>query len=411
MYYFFKSKKDGDSKNIYPLHGQITEDGKPIMSTKSVACSRTLRSSFPEGTVFGSKVLNMTSGANPIYATSDLAVVAIDGRFASVKDYPEWDPTVFASTSMREAYEDYIKANFDDEEYKAKSKETMYEMINRTPLFSCPDVEKDGYYVDGKIWSVLMMNVLNKTNTLLFGPSGTGKTEIINEIARRLKLPIHIIDCGGVSDPQSQLLGTHRLAVDPQTGQTVSRFEYAPLCSYIQQPGIVVFDEINRCDATNLLLPLLDFRRSLAVSQAEESGLRDIPVHPDCVFFATANIGAEYTGTRPIDPALHGRFIPVRMDYMPNEEEAKMLIKRFGISSTDADMICAIASDIRNLYKKGELSTTVTTRHTINAARYIANGMPRLDAIQFVFKTPFYDGCGGYDSDEVSQIENIIIKY
>ena len=42
------------------------------------------------------------------------------------------------------------------------------------------------------------------------------------------------------------------------------------------------------------------------------------------VFFATANIGQEYTGTRALDRALHDRFCVVKLDYPPMDAEVAL---------------------------------------------------------------------------------------
>ena len=117
-------------------------------------------------------------------------------------------------------------------------------------------------------------------------------------------------------------------------------------------------DELSRAPVTtnNILFPCLDSRRMLPVEMAGGDELRSIAVHPDCVFIATANVGAEYTGTMSLDRALVGRFFPLDLDYMPLECEVQVLTKRCGILSADAENIASVAGTVRSLYGKQEIS-------------------------------------------------------
>ena len=134
----------------------------------------------------------------------------------------------------------------------------------------------------------------------------------------------------------------------------------------IQKPGVILLDELSRAPATtnNILFPCLDSRRMLPVEMAGGDELRSIPVHPDCVFVATANVGAEYTGTMSLDRALVGRFFPLELDYMPLECEVQVLTKRCGILPADAENIASVAGTVRSLYGKQEISYTISTRET-----------------------------------------------
>ena len=121
------------------------------------------------------------------------------------------------------------------------------------------------------------------------------------------------------------------------------------------------------------------------------NGMRNIKVHPDCVFVATANIGAEYTGTSQMDRALVDRFFMLELEYMDSDNEAKVLSKRCGIESSEAKIIVDTARVIRNLHTKGELSSTLSTRETLGAGRMVADGWSVLEAMERCF-LPFYEG-------------------
>ena len=90
-------------------------------------------------------------------------------------------------------------------------------------------------------------------------------------------------------------------------------FEYAKFTQDIQKLGVILLDELSRAPVTtnNVLFPCLDSLRMLPVEMAGGEDLRSIQVHPDCVFVATANVGAEYTGSMSLDRTLVGRFFPL----------------------------------------------------------------------------------------------------
>jgi hypothetical protein len=107
--------------------------------------------------------------------------------------------------------------------------------------YPCPSKESCGFAIDPELWFLLVRNVIRGENTLLMGPTGSGKTEIVKHLAKALEKEMFIQDMGTVQDAQSALLGVHRL-----NKEGVSEFEYAPFVDHIKSGGIVLLDELNR---------------------------------------------------------------------------------------------------------------------------------------------------------------------
>lgn len=267
--------------------------------------------------------------------------------------------------------------------------------------FPVPKVEDIGFQVDADKWYLMVRNALRGENTLIIGPTGCGKTEIMNHLAKAMEKELHIQDMGTVQDAQSALLGVHRLNKEGH-----SAFEFAPFVDHIKSGGIVLLDELNRAPlaANNILFPCLDGRRYLPVDVACEGCDRKVSVHPETVFFATANLGAEYSGTQAIDRALLDRFMPVELTYPKESDEIRVLMLRTGINERAATGIVRVSNEIRKQFKEQELSNAVSVRHTLQAAGLIADGFDADKALQHVILPLFEDGIGVTERSKVLSI-------
>lgn len=156
--------------------------------------------------------------------------------------------------------------------------------------------------------------------------------------------------------------------------------------------------------AANILFPCLDKRRYLPVDVAGGDSLRTVPVHKDCVFFATANLGAEYSGTTQIDRALLDRFFPVEMSYPSEAAETKVLMIRTGIDEKTAKAIVNVSKNIRDQYREQELSNVVSVRHTLAAASLIKDGFDTVGALMKVIMPLFDDSTGVSERTKVKSI-------
>lgn len=100
------------------------------------------------------------------------------------------------------------------------------------------------YKVAEGLYAVAQRNALRGVNTLLLGPTGVGKTELVANLAKELGLPLTIFDMGTMSDPIMSLVGTH--VIKMEDGKTTSHFAKSRFSEVIQQPGIILLDELSR---------------------------------------------------------------------------------------------------------------------------------------------------------------------
>lgn len=384
-FYFFKTMTDKGRSRLRALKGQVL-DGIEVDQTLNVQADKGIRSMYPIGTTFGSDTLTMAAGyyvAGKIYPLG----IARDDYKMDAHRPPE---------DLQRAYETFIGAvddaelgGFRDEEDPYETaKDSLLAKMQKNKLFNVPSIKKDGFFVDSDNWYLLLRNIQNQVNTMMIGPTGTGKTELVMLACEKLDIPCHVYDMGSMYDPVAGLLGVHRL----QKGG-VSTFDYAKFTEDISQPGVVLLDELSRAPVTtnNILFPCLDSRRTLPVEIAGGEDLRAIKVHDECTFIATANVGAEYTGTMSMDRALTGRFFPLELDYMPEKIETDVLVKRCGIDKSSASKVVSVAALVRSLYKKQELSASLSTRETLMVGELIADGWSPLRAMELVF-LPLFEG-------------------
>lgn len=384
-YYFLRTLVEEGRQRCKALIGQTFEDGAKVDSTVNVSADRALRDAYPTGTTF---VTDSLRAASKYYQAGNLYPIGIlDSDYRDPKHRP--------TEEMLRAYEIFIGATDLSDSVSPKEKESskttsksLLGKMKLNPELKIPSIGSEGFYVDSDVWYLLMRNIQNQVNTMLIGATGGGKTELVLLACKKLGISCSVYDMGSMYDPVAGLLGVHRL----QKGG-VSVFDYAKFTRDISKPGVVLLDELSRAPVTtnNILFPCLDSRRKLPVEIAGGEDLREIEVHPECCFIATANVGVEYTGTMSMDRALVGRFFPIELSYMPPEQENKVLVKRCGISISDATNIVKVANSLRNMYNKQEISSSISTRETLMVGDLVADGWDLVRAMELVL-LPLFEG-------------------
>ena len=384
-FYFFKTMADKGRNRLRPLAKQKFASGAEVSQTINVQSDKAIRTMYPLGTTFGSNLLEERAG---YYEAGTIYPLGLrDDEYVQESHRPPED--------MQRAYEEYLGISgspdgvfLHEDDVTEERTDSLLSKMMRNKTLSCPTINKDGFYVDADDWFLLIRNITNQVNTMMIGATGSGKTELVMLACKKLGIPCHVYDMGSMYDPVAGLLGVHRL----QKGG-VSTFDYSKFTEDISKPGVVLLDELSRAPVTtnNILFPCLDSRRTLPVEIAGGDDLRAVKVHDDCCFVATANVGAEYTGTMSMDRALVNRFFPLELDYMPKDKEESVLMRRCRVSASCAKHIVSVANNVRSLYMKQEISCSLSTRETLMAAELVADGWTPLRAMELVF-LPLFEG-------------------
>jgi len=237
----------------------------------------------------------------------------------------------------------------------------------------------DYFKVEKGTFEILKHNIEYGINTMLIGATGTGKTEVVANIAKVFNVPLTIFDMGTMTDPVMGLVGTHVITVE--NGVTKSEFKRSRFSELIQQPGIILLDEISRAGAmaNNLLFPCLDFRRELPMEYSFHD-TTPIPIHPQCVFFSTANMGSQYTGTHKLDRALLDRFMLIEVDSIKKEDIVATLVAEFPkITKTKINKLVNVFEKINKEHDEFKISFNLSVRHLKTIAKLVSNGFTIYD--------------------------------
>lgn len=380
-YYFLETVSVKGTFKVRAIKGQIFNDGKNVDTSLYVQSPKSIRELYPEGTIFYVTELNLSSS----------------GRFYTSKGFSR---LTYKDDEAKKEYKSLTGIDFKD----SLKKDTVLETIIKDTSLVSPSSTKDGFYMTPDNWRILVRNIKKHINTIIIGPTGSGKTSCVKEVCTRMKLPLHIFDMGSMIDPISNLLGVHRL----EEGKSI--FDYAKFTKVIQEPCVILLDELNRSSlgANNILFPCLDDRRELNIEIACGKDIRSIKIHPEVTFIATANIGVEYTGTNMIDRALLNRFFPLELDIIPDTEEINVLVKRTGVDPNIAKSIVQIANNIRSLSKKQEISTSISIRETLMISELVSDGWSIKNAMEMVY-LPIYEGTTA--EGERSTVYKTILSY
>ena len=236
------------------------------------------------------------------------------------------------------------------------------------------------YYIDNETLGILdkvhKISAKHPVNMLVAGRQGCGKSSLVRQYAAVYKRPLATFQVGILSEP-GQLFGEYAL----ENGET--KYKQFLFPQAIQTPGCVIhLEEINRPEhpkALNMLFSLLSDDRQVWM---DELGL--LNVADGVVFFATLNEGEEFIGTELLDPALRDRFYILLMDYLPNEVEREVLLKKTGVTEKQADDILGAVNELRS---NSELVIDISTRTTLMIGEMVTAQATLREAISTSLQT------------------------
>ena len=231
-----------------------------------------------------------------------------------------------------------------------------------------PTVDQ-AHVFDETLSQQVLVSLKEGEKLLLVGPTGCGKSTLVEQLAARLNWPvIRVAASGGLTE--SDLLGEWTV-VD---GGTV--FNYGFLPRAMRTGAICLIDEVDGMEPSVAfsIHQLMEDGGRLVLLQ---NGGEIIEPHPRFRLACTANSlgnGDEsglYSGTRVLNAAFLDRFAAVfRMSYMPPVQEARIVVNRApGCATVLARKLVKVAVDVRKAQDEEQVYCTFSTRRLIELAR------------------------------------------
>jgi len=377
---YFEEKTNLVLKNIFPI-----QKGKEYKMSTTASADVKVKSVSHPTPVAVRRELEAISEVKGLFALVNITYAAVNQKSSPAK------VAVTMDESIARRVADVLATNGALVEVVASGTDNvLYTPTGKVVEAKKPEVAKaaavgktvvePGYFYVPQILSDIsrVVSALSKlpdfrsVSMLISGPSGWGKTAFCEPLAKALGLTVEYFDMSIVLETE-ELYGNREI----RNGDT--EFEFNKFVAAVEAGNrVIVCDEINRtyAGALNSLFPLLDWRGKTTIHN------REIKVGPRTVFVATRNVGSAYVGTQNSDGALISRFdFAAVVDAMPPAEEITLLVKRTGISKSDAGLIVKVANAIRE--QADSLGVNVSPRNTLSIAQMVAAGLHARAAYQW----------------------------
>ncbi len=207
----------------------------------------------------------------------------------------------------------------------------------------------------------------------LHGPTGSGKTSIINQYCNRLNWPVFRVNSHSRLEVPN-LVGHHKI----ENGDM--KFVYGPLALAMMYGGVFVWDEQDLSDPSvsagvNAVLegePLM----------LEDNGGELIHPHENFRFVITGNSAGGgddsmlHVGVQQQNIAFMDRFVSLAVDYLTPDEELLVLSSKYPqMDGRVLKTMIDLANNTRETYignpnSKGQLGVVMSTRTIIRWANY-----------------------------------------
>lgn len=204
----------------------------------------------------------------------------------------------------------------------------------------------------------------NKLPVLLVGPTGSGKTRLVEHMAWKLARPLYTVACH--SDLNAgDLVGRYIIK-----GDSVEWID-GPLLMAVKNGGVSYLDEVveARKDVTVVIHPLTDHRRYLVVEK--QGRMFQAPE----TFMLVMSYNPNYQSIiKELKPSTRQRFLAITLEWPRPELEVRILHQEAGVDHETAERLVKAANKIRNLVHQG-LEEGVSTRELVYAATLLNSGV------------------------------------
>ena len=227
------------------------------------------------------------------------------------------------------------------------------------------------YNMDATNLLTMLYAIKNRKSVAIVGPHGAGKTKLVEQIGARLNMPVTIIPMDGQMG-RAHLFGQEKIR-STHSGPE-SYYSYGILPRALKEPGIILFDEIDRADES-IQYACHSIYEQRFLKLMENKG-EEIPVHPLNRIAATANtkgrgsMDGMYGVGNEMSEATRDRFsVWIEQDYQDQDSDIAVLMAKIpNLTRPIAKTIAHLAEDIRNSFKGSMLAQTCSMRQQLESA-------------------------------------------
>jgi MoxR-like ATPase len=228
---------------------------------------------------------------------------------------------------------------------------------------------------------------------MLVGPTGCGKTRLVEHMAARLDRGLRVV-VGNDDTTTADLLGRFLVRggdVEWRDGPVTTAVRRGELC-YIDE---VV--EVRR-EAMAVLHPLGDDRRMLHLDRLGES----VGAAEGFALVCSYNPDRA-VGFRELRPAFRQRFVTIPLSYLSPDAEAEVVAHESGVAPERAARLVRIATALRDgISERG--GDAPSTRLVVNAAHLLARGVDEAVAVEACIVQPLLHGRDRTDASALREL-------
>jgi nitric oxide reductase NorQ protein len=216
---------------------------------------------------------------------------------------------------------------------------------------------------------------------MLKGPTGCGKTRLVEHMAHRLEVPLYTVSCHE-DVTASDLLGRYILSADS------TEWVDGPLTRAVKEGGICYLDEIveARQDATVAIHSLSDHRRELHL---ERKGGERLQAAEGFNLVVSYNPGYQSV-LKDLKMSTRQRMVAIELDFPGPDIEREIVMREAGVDTGLAADVVRLGQAIRRVKDAG-LREVASTRTLVATAALVSDGLPFTEAAIAAIAGPLTD--------------------